>query len=370
MKKASRFLAVFIFVFLFINQGNAWAAAYYKPRNIELHLNGNVITNNGYVQIEPNHTLVFDVFAADDNGDDLLDELDFDKIVTSGDDTVVARFKQEMENQDAGSGSINFFYSPSGWRAPDWTAKMGTLTMTALGIVDGPVAVQIQYDVIGNSGTPNVGPFYTESITFRVGADSGGSTLYYLFVPKSISIRDSNGKKVSNIEMTASRSRTFEAWADDYNGDNLWDLNDYDVFPVNDLVMTPTVESESESDLMGTSTTPTLLGLTPTMERYPTKIAMVNITARNPGGEQGSTYDPVYTDFTYQITFDGTTGSGIDVNEVLPNSGVIQTPRVSVRINALDDAGSGDDSGGTCNALGLGALALLVPLAFARRKSE
>jgi hypothetical protein len=82
-------------------------------------------------------------------------------------------------------------------------------------------------------------------------------------------------------------------------------------------------------------------------------------------------YEDVYASFTYQITFNGTTGNGTALNSVLPNAGVFQTQTVNVLITAMDDAtGDFQDGGGTCNALGLGVAALAMPLMFIRKKSR
>ncbi|MDR2180723.1 MAG: hypothetical protein LBP21_10475 [Synergistaceae bacterium] len=178
---------------------------------------------------------------------------------------------------------------------------------------------------------------------------------------------------MSSIYMEATQTKELYAAVDDYLNDAYPD-NDYDVYPVNSSTfnMAPVVLPESDSDLTGTSTTPTLVGLTPTpptLQIPPQTIARVRITARNPGGDQSSNYQPVYTDFVYQITFAGTTTGGVPLANFLPNGGVVQTPRVSVVIFAKDDAtGTFDDAGGSCDFLGLGALALLIPAVLVRRK--
>jgi hypothetical protein len=195
----------------------------------------------------------------------------------------------------------------------------------------------------------------------------------YLFVPKSMRLVDERGTRVTSIYMEAAQTKELYAEVDDYLNDGYAD-NDYDVYPVssNTFNMAPTVQSAAEASLMGTSTTPTLVGLTPTLPTMmipPRTIARVTITSRNPGGDQTGNYQPVYTDFAYQITFGGTTTAGVSLANILPNAGVIQTPRVSVVIYAKDDAtGTFDDGGGSCDFLGLGALALLVPAALIRRK--
>jgi hypothetical protein len=186
-----------------------------------------------------------------------------------------------------------------------------------------------------------------------------------------MSLRNNRGEKITSLVMTAGTTRELYAEVDDYNNDG--DLsNDYDVFPVNNPVISPIVVPDNATALQGRSTTPTLLGLTPdlpTLEIPPRTIARVNITALNPGGDQSSNYNDVYTNFVYQITFNGTTGSNVSLNSVLPNGGVIQTQRVSVLIHAYDDAtGDFDDGGGTCDALGLGVAVLAMPLLFIRKK--
>jgi hypothetical protein len=181
----------------------------------------------------------------------------------------------------------------------------------------------------------------------------------YAFVPQSISLRDEKGNKVTSLYMEATQTVELYVEMDDYllDGDP---TNDYVLFELEDGSITVTLDIPNATVLQGTSTIPTLLGLTPdlpTMLIPPRTIARVRLTARNTGGTESSTYQPVYTDFVYRFTFAGM------------SSWPIETSRVSVVILALDDAtGTLDDAGGTCNFLRLGALTLLVPVALIRRK--
>lgn len=353
MKKLTYVLAILVCLLAFAGVREASAAEIDSETSVlstfDLLRNGVVIPQNATLYIEPNATIILEV--------DPTSFIDW-PVATSGDPRNVSQtlgVAPDCQNQTVGDATVNLHYN----------IYSDELLITANGIVDGTLKVQMQTTVTDLNGAKT---YLTDVYSLRL--KTGPVTdLYYLYVPKSISIRKSNGDKVSNVEMTASKSRTYEVWADDYNKDGVVDKYDYDVFPVNDIEMVPTVESENESDLMGVSSTPNLLGLTPTMTKYPTKIATITITARNPGGDQSSAYDPVYTDFYYQIAFSGTTGSGVELDRVLPNEGEIQTPPVSVRINALDDAGGdGEDSGGSCSVFGAGALLFLViPLSLRRK---
>jgi hypothetical protein len=257
--------------------------------------------------------------------------------------------------------TIRMRYSP--------TSKI--LEITPQGPANGLLYIQLVNNVTDLNGTKSV---YTEA--YPIILNSSLSTDFrYVFVPKSMSIRDESGNKVASVYISATQRKDLYAEVDDYLSDGYPD-NDYSVYPVTSttLNMAPIVNSESEADLVGTSTIPTLVGLTPdlpTMLIPPRTIARVTITAMNPGGDQSSNYQPVYTNFTYQITFGGTTNNGVSLSSILPNAGVIQTPPVSVVVLAKDDAtGTFDDAGGTCNLLGLGTLALLVPVALTRKKRK
>jgi hypothetical protein len=197
------------------------------------------------------------------------------------------------------------------------------------------------------------------------------SDFNYVFVPKKMSLRNDRGQKVTSLYMGAGQTMELYVETDDDNGNP---ADDYDVYPVSSATfsMPPMVVSTAEASLVGTSTTPTLVGLTtdlPTMLIPPRTIAKVTITAINSGGDQTSNYQPVTATVTYQITFGGTTTNGVSLSNLLPNAGVIQTSPVSVTIYAKDDAtGTFDDAGGSCSVLTLGALALWVPLVLVRKK--
>ena len=345
MKKSS--IVLTIAVFLLIGCGAVLAKDVKMPRVFTLSLDGVTIPKGGTVSINPNQTLLLDV-----------DITNYSLEFASGDDGLVVGIKGDLENQTINGQNVHLNY--------DVSAKV--LSVTAQGVVDGTIYFQLEGNITGNDGTPYTGPFYSESHPIRL--QTGPATdLFYLFVPKGMSLVNENGNKISSIRMEASRTRTLYAAADDYNQDGVIDALDYDVYPVNSLQMKPTIETDDEAVVTGTSTNPSLTGLTPTLSRYPTRIATVNLKAMNEGGDEGSDYPIRYTEVSYQIEFNGTTGSGINLQNILPDSGKTQTPKVSVAVTALDDAGGGSDGGGTCNAVGLGAFLFLVPLALFRRKS-
>lgn len=345
MKKLS--IVLTIAVFLLIGCGAVLAGWDDMPTLFNLSIGGITVPKGGTVTIQPNQTLLFDV-----------DITATRSIFVSGDDRLVVGMSSAFENQTINGSTVHLFYEPN----------MQTLSVTADGVVDGTIYFQLQGNVQGGDGTPNVGPFASDSHPIHL--QTGPVTdLFYLFVPKGMSLVNENGNKISSIRMEASRTRTLYAAADDYNQDGVIDALDYDVYPVNSLQMKPTIETDDEAVVTGTSTNPSLTGLTPTLSRYPTRIATVNLKAMNEGGDEGSDYPIRYTEVSYQIEFNGTTGSGINLQNILPDSGKTQTPKVSVAVTALDDAGGGSDGGGTCNAVGLGAFLFLVPLALFRRKS-
>jgi hypothetical protein len=77
-----------------------------------------------------------------------------------------------------------------------------------------------------------------------------------------------------------------------------------------------------------------------------------------------------YMSFRVDLTYYDAPSTADDrqSHEVNP---MIASPTLSITVVPYDDAGGGDnldDRGGTCDALGLGALALLIPLAFSRKK--
>ncbi len=357
MKKLWGIVAVL--VFLVVNAGEVKAAIYIEdyPRELALFKDGMELPAGAALSMEPGSSLYLDAYAKDVTGDGQVTWDDYAGFLVSGDLGVTIAMNPNLSTQNG----VNVFYNIAMPVQP--ADKLGTFVITTSQVVDTIVSFQIVYT---DNNTSIGHPTGVTTLRLQTGPVTD---LFYLFVPKSMSLVNENGNKISSIRMEASRTRTLYAAADDYNQDGVIDALDYDVYPVNSLQMKPTIETDDEAVVTGTSTNPSLTGLTPTLSRYPTRIATVNLKAMNEGGDEGSDYPIRYTEVSYQIEFNGTTGSGINLQNILPDSGKTQTPKVSVAVTALDDAGGGSDGGGTCNAVGLGAFLFLVPLALFRRKS-
>lgn len=307
-------------------------------QTFDLYLNGVHVPPASTLKIAPGETIILEVR-----------KVGMQTITVSGDDYPVV----ELTNNSStltGSGTVHMFYNTS----------LSELNITAANVVDGTAQIQLEINVQGGDGTVFKGPYYTQTYPLRLRTQETPE-LNYLFVPKSIRLTDTNYKPVDNIRIEASKTRLLYAVAEDYNKNGVLDKDDYDVIPVNNLVMRPSVETDADDTATGTSSMPTLTGKTPTMAVYPRRIADVTIKGLNEGGDADSDYLIKYTEVFYQIEFGGTTGSGVDVKDIIPNDGKIETPRLSVAVTPLDDGGNGSDSGGSCNALGLGMLLLAVP---------
>ncbi|MDR1979622.1 MAG: hypothetical protein LBQ42_12885 [Synergistaceae bacterium] len=356
MRKAIGVLAVLVVVLLCGVEVRAAEHDDVHPALVEFTVsrNGVEIPRGGLLEVRANELVTLELIPLSYYPTPVLISGDRELNLTE-----VIGMTDATANQSVDGVNVHIFYDDN----------LQTFDITAEGPVDGEISLQLITTITDLNGAQTViSTLYPIRIKTSLSAD-----FRYLFVPKSMSLVDGRGRKVSSVYMTATETRELYVETDDYLSDGYSD-NDYNVFPVSSttLNMAPTVLSTTESDLSGTSTIPTLVGLTPdlpTLEIPPSTIARVRITARNTGGDQSSNYQPVYTDFTYQITFGGTTTGGVALSSVLPNAGVIQAPRVSVVITAYDDAGgSFDDAGGSCNLWGLGALALLAPVMVVRKR--
>ena len=352
------FLVALVMSFL-VNAQSAWAGFWgymHVPELLELRLDDVKIEENQAVQIEVNETLFFDVYVADFNNDGRRDWDDTTSHMISTDTGVMPGTVVGIMNAVQLNGMANLYFTPL--KHDSYEEPIGRLSVTTSGVVDGVLQVQLTYDNAGVEG----GIKYSNEFRFRL-QTGPVSDLHYLYVPKGMKFIDENYNTVTSIRMEASRTRQLYVTPDDYNGDGRIDASDYDVYPVNNLVMQPTV---SQSGLItGVSTNPELTGLTPSDYTYPRRIAKVTLSAIN----QATTED-AYTTAYYQITFGGTTGSGIPVQNILPDSGVIRTPEISILVYPRDDAGDGDDSGGTCSSLGMGVLLLGAPLLWGLKRKR
>ena len=172
---------------------------------------------------------------------------------------------------------------------------------------------------------------------------------YPLTIPRKMTIRDEFGEEVTDLYMTGGDIKWLYLEADSVYGD--WnDDDDFVTIPVTDHALIANITNDN---VIGVLMTPYSSGLV-------REVARVRITALNTLGTQASAYDPQYgrLSFNWDITL---VGGGKSV--------LIGTQTIHVYVLAKDDAtGNFDDTAGACNTAGLGSLALLLSLAFIRKR--
>ena len=174
--------------------------------------------------------------------------------------------------------------------------------------------------------------------------------------PKSISLLDENGNKVGPFRMTAGETRTLYVEVDDYynDGDIENDFNYFEPGLITNVTYTDPIEV---ADTIHVTCTVPPVSISDN-GNLPIRLSVLTVTALNPGGTQQSTYDPRYATLRWGLTYTLSAGGTQGIN----------TPSVSIRVDARDDAGDFEDGGGTCNAVGLGSLALVIPFVFLRKR--
>jgi hypothetical protein len=179
----------------------------------------------------------------------------------------------------------------------------------------------------------------------------------WLHVPKSISLRHPDGSRVGDggqlIIEAASREMIFYVEVDNLPGENNYDLYNISGGEVTEVLITGPGLTAHHITYYSSMVTQR------SSDTVATTIARVSLSARNPGGTQGSPYDPIYSYFQFEWQFNFTHGGG---NTAAERN--IRTQEISVRIDPLDD---GPD--GSCSTLGLGILAFaVIPMLFLRKK--
>ena len=166
------------------------------------------------------------------------------------------------------------------------------------------------------------------------------------YYPTRIIFTDTDYKPLSRFVLEAQKNREIYLVVDDYNKDGVIDSNDYSRGEV-ELIFR-TIGDISVST--GTYSLPnSLTGV------FPRLFGRVTVTATQvpDPGEQG--YDDRYA--TLACYYDGQDDANI-------------SPTLTITLRSRDDAtGDYNDGGGSCDVLGLGALALALPLLFLRKKS-
>jgi Synergist-CTERM protein sorting domain-containing protein len=210
--------------------------------------------------------------------------------------------------------------------------------------------------VLGPDNVPTTSYVYTnDPLLVWVVSDSGRSIIR----PKSISLLDLNGNKVTSIQMTGGETREFYVEVDDYFNDGNIENDFDDLGPPRDDT---NLEYATNINNMTGSNVIAVVDMVPrgiyhsAGDNYPRRISTITITALNPGGDEQSNYNDRYASFYWGMTFS-------------PGPQNINTQSLNIMVTARDNAGgSYDDGGGTCNAVGLGALALLLPVMFLRKR--
>lgn len=376
MRKSTAVLLLLAAVFVLAGVQEAHASVCYTLRQMRIFRQdtGAEIQPGGTVYIAPHQTLLLNVYAGDSNDDGILDISDLHQWTVSDD----ARIYVSLADTGSVAGLSSSFIAQGSSMGLTSTLseRIGTIAVTATDVINTTMTFQLEY---GQGDVTSPTTFAYSSVFPIRFVTTATVDLYYLYIPKSMSIRDGNHNKItSQISITGGSTTTLYVDTDDFNGDHQIDDLDYFIFPVSatGYTMTPTVVVDDPSIARASASHSNLLGLTPTQTRYPTTIATLTLSAINTGGTEGDLYNPAYTFFSYTIALAGTTADGTTIEDVVSyqneeEEGTISTQSVTLRVNPLDDANAEheDDRGGTCSAFGLGALLLAAPLFFARKKS-
>lgn len=102
----------------------------------------------------------------------------------------------------------------------------------------------------------------------------------------------------------------------------------------------------------------------------PRRVALCRVTPRQQPGDRGSAYNEQFAQFKYTIYW-GQRAALDDDNERKKLTTRAETPEMSITIRATDQGGKGgDNGGGSCDALALGAVSLLIPGLLLRRRTK
>jgi len=324
VKRSLGILALLGFVLL-IGAGYCEAASTY-PTRLEYRLGNQVLLPGEVIQITPGNACVIEVYGS------------FFQQSISGD------VYPEMTGSYNPSGVITAAFEAYEDRPND---LIGTITAFA----DDFGSVSAQYTIHWKSVFGQDVYMNTPFTVWFVSVSP-----WQCLQPKGITLRDEYGSEVRSIQMTAGDVRTFYVEVDDYNNDGLLDNNFEIVNPTNVTYSTNVTNSNA---IAATDSVPYLV-IHRMGDNLPTRLSTVKITALNPGGTQNSPYEDMYAQFFWRLSYEfGESGS----------SQAIDTQSISILVTARDDAGGNyDDGGGTCNAAGLGFMALLLSLALIRKR--
>lgn len=102
----------------------------------------------------------------------------------------------------------------------------------------------------------------------------------------------------------------------------------------------------------------------------PRRVALFRVTPRQQLGDKSSDYNEQLAHFKYTLYW-GQRAALDDDDERKKLTTLSETPEMNVIIRATDQGGKGgDNGGGSCDALALGAVSLLIPGLFLRRRTK
>jgi hypothetical protein len=329
-------------------------------RELRFELNGRPLDNGQVVEVTPREMYTIDIYGRlgtsfdrpsypDGEGPFVLRPEFATEIISPG----LIRPIIRMEPEDGVTTSVIF---PNMHRENE-QSLLGSFNVM-LNIEDTVWATFIiQWVVLNASNEPVGDPVYYNTplqLWFRPPSPPA----IVVLGPYSISLRDESDNRVDDIiQMEGGTSRTFRVFVDDHNRNGDIDIGDF-------FLASPPVTYETQVFFQGSdpnidvSSSPPLdlIQLADNI-RVPRELATVRVSARNvrvgqTGAQEGG---HAYDAFSWRLSYPG-------ANE---GTNTIATQSISVRV------APGDDAGGTCNAAGLGFLALLLPLVslvFIRKK--
>ena len=350
MRKSSIVLTIAVFLFLFAGVREARAADAYVPKVLQMEVDGQVTDNGTMVPISVGTPVNVKFYAGDANGDGVVDSQDFNVYTLSTDETVTV----SAPALSATNLTIGMSVSAPTTTLPTATDLLATATVVSTAQdVSAVVSFALNYKTPLQSdlGSPSAMLFFYNAVIVPP------VPLYTSPMPRKIAFTDMNGNPVTSIRLEGTQTRELNVMVVDVNKDGVIDQNDYIMYGANvwDEVPAYTVTVTDSSAIAKLS--PSLLELH-YFQIYPVvnypefsrKLCTATVHAIQPTNTEIQ-----QTTLSYSVKL-GSSSTPVEAN-------------LSVTVTPRDDAAGGNDSGGTCNAFGLGALVFLVPVAFFRRKS-
>lgn len=224
-------------------------------------------------------------------------------------------------------------------------------------------------------------------------------------LPKQIQFADEAGNKIERMVMEGTQVRTIYVDVVDFDGDGAWGAGDYVVYStpltvsmdidvsddvtLDDLFASSDIELSFESEVealwrsynyLGVrSATQDLLDIEEDVRNalrlnyYPRRLSLLRVHARQQSGNQDSSFNEENGELKYTLYFGSAAQRAQQRTNPTGATGMMSaaTPRMSVLIRPSDQGGgNGDNGGGSCDALALGAAALLAPGLFLLRKKR